>query len=576
MPLQVLPPGVASLVARRTPSFNAPLIQAPPSNDPTAYANAFIAATFSKDPRNLIAGQDVYNLRLWVKALLGNSWREDLTVDDVMRLNPRILYKAACLYLQGRYWGALPDDWTGESDKAPDMRLMHEGGNPFQSGELHWMGHQLAASPAEQRIFKWNLKMKATAPPSNMSYLGEDVNGAIYMPIIVPSMLLQSFDDSRGQWRVLNLGGMDRDFTLDTPGGALRLKGWDFGEWVMTNATFLEVLRIVGIVVVAVAACVSGGAALAGGAAIDAAIAAGLATAQAAQQIVGAAEQFLTAAVNNDPGAMLNGVAALVKSGLGVDLKSLATYQPGIDQIGGAFSAAIEPYVGMLKSGLGPATVSDVFRTILEAGRTAEAFVKQADKMFTQFSVDASRVVTGLPPDLMLKALATASTNDVIQIATKIKADYAERAKASIESISSQVPLYLGDWKEHGRQFVRQLGREAAMTKAAEIPWFGKTAYNAGTLIGGFEANISLANAPDLNALTAKQKRMLFFGDIASVCGGDPNCLINAAEFLRQSDGFWESIQQYADKYGLRPVGERLAQAQGPVTSAVATIALKR
>jgi hypothetical protein len=206
----------------------------------------------------------------------------------------------------------------------------------------------------------------------------------------------------------------------------------------------------------------------------------------------------------------------------------------------------------MLKSGIGAETISDVYKTILEAGRTAEAFAQQANALLTQFSVDASRVVTGLPPDLMLKALATASTDQVVRVAGQIKADYTERAKAAISSIESQVPLFLGDWRERGRQFVHAVGRDAAIAKADEIPWYGKTAYNAGTVIGAFETNISRAFSPDLNSLTPRQKRALFFGDIASVCGGDPNCLITAAEFIQQSDGLWEDIQRFADKYGLR------------------------
>jgi hypothetical protein len=556
MPLQVLPPGVTALVARGTPSFGgAPLLPAPSSNNFGAYASVFMAAALSKDPRSVIAEQDLYPLRLWIKSLLGLSWRDDLTLDDVMRQSPRLLYKAVCLYLQGRYWGALPDDWTGDSNaagsntfNASPLRLTHEGGDAFGgSPGYNWPN---AKSVSEQRIFKWNLKMVPTAAP--MSHLAEDVNGAIYMPLIVPSMNLQKFDESTGGWRVLNLGGTDRDFMLDAPGGAWRMKGWDFGEWVATNATFLEIIKVVGFVVVAAAAVISGGAALAGGAALSAALATGLATAQTAQQLIGAAEQFLTAAVRGDLGSMLNGIASIVQRGFGVDLKSLATYQPGIDQLGSTFDTAVKPYVSMIKAGIGESTIGDVYRTVLDAGRTAEAFAAQADKLLIQFSNDASRIVTGLPPDLMLKALATASTNDVIQIATKIKADYTARASATIDSLKGQVPLYLDGWKEKGRLMVQQVGRQAAMANAVTIPWFGKTAYNAGTVIGAFEANMSLQSAPDINSLTAAQKRALFFGDIASVCGGDPNCLINAAEFLRQSDGFWGSIQQYADRYGLR------------------------
>jgi hypothetical protein len=577
MPLQVLPPGITSLAARRTPSFNAPLIGAPPTNQFDAYVATFAKAALSKDPRSTINGSDAYSLRVWMKAVLGDSWRDDVTFDDIMMKAPQILYQAACLYLQGRYWGALPDDLF-ESSAAT-------------SPAYNWPN---VNSPLEQRVFTWKVKFVPVAPPSNLASLA---NGLV-LPMIMPGMLIQKFDDSKQQWKVLNLGGTDRDFTLLSPGGhsvndvvrsimpsttidasgrQWAIKDWDFGEWVATNADWLTVFKILGIAVIAVAAAVSGGAALIGGAGLFAAAGAGAAAASTASQITNAINSFITACVHQDIGGALNGLANIVNVSFGVDLKDVATFQPALDQLQPYLSAlALNIPFGAFASDAG-GKLDQILTDVKVIGADAIALMDQTRALVNQFGADSVKLATGLLPDAFMQSVLKMGTNEVGQQADKIMADYQARAKVAIDTIANQVPQYLNGWRDQGRGYVKAFGHDGAAARASSIPWYGRSAYDAGTMIGAIEQSLAHVQVADINALTPEQKKALFVGNVTQICTNDPSCIRNAAEFLRQADLFWfqqpggptGTVQWWAKQYGLYA---------GPTSSAraIAAAAIKK
>jgi hypothetical protein len=523
MALQVLPPGITSLTARRPPTFSAPTIDLPDS-DQESYASALSSAVLASDPRNVIAVADIEPLRVWTRSILGNSWTPDLSIDDVMRINPKIVYKAVCLYLQAEHWGALPDDLLGVSTS--------------DSPAFEWPNAQ---SKLEERIYTWDLRM--VPKPAPAAYLADDVSGAIYFPIIAPSMLIQKNDGQK--WRVLNKGGTDRNFTLLSPGGEWKMRGWDFGEWYATNADFAMMLKIIGFAVVATAACVTGGVALSAGAGIMAALGAGVEAAQLGFQIDGAVQGFLGACINQDLGGAFNGLLNVVQVSFGVDLKSIATYQPGIDQIQ-QIGAQIAPYIAPLVN-LGQATGGELLKTVNLIGRDVEEFTAQTKALLVQLSADTTRTATGMFPDQLMKNVLSMDLNQLANVATKIKTDYDARANAAIRSVEAQVPLYLVDWKEQARYLVKKLGHDGAAAQAGQIPWFGRSAFDAGTMIGALEQNLAKEGALDINQLTPSQKRSLFLGDISAAL--EPENLLNAAEFQRQSDLVWADWQKLGRRY---------------------------
>lgn len=480
--------------------------------------------SFAKDPRSVIAPEDIEPLRVWTRAILGNSWRPDLTIDDVMRLNPKILYKAVCLYLQAHYWGNLPDDLLGAS--SPD------------SPAYQWPN---AASKLEQRIYTWDLRMVPRAAPA--AYLADDVSGALYFPIIVPSVLIQKNDGST--WRVLNKGGTDRNFTLLSPGGEWKMRGWDFGEWYATNADFAMMLKIIGFAVVATAACVTGGAALSAGAGIMAALGAGFEAAQVGFQISSAVNGFIGACIKQDLGGAFNGLLNVVSVSFGVDLKSVAVYQPGIDQLS-QIGSQIAPYLAPLVN-LGQATGAEFLKTINLIGRSATEFSEQTKALIIQLGADTARTATGMFPDQLMKNVLSMSVGDLGNVAEKIRTDYEARAGAAIRSVEAQVPIYLGDWKEQARYLVKKLGHGGATGRAEFVPWFGRSAFDAGLMIGALEENLTKSTTLDIGQLTPSQKKSLFLGDISAAL--EPQNLLNAAEFMRQSDLVWDVWKKLGKQY---------------------------
>lgn len=523
MGLQVLPPGITSLSARRPPSFAAPTIYLPDS-DQDGFASVLSSAVLATDPRNVIAEADIEPLRVWTRSILGNSWSPDLSIDDVVRVNPKIVYKALCLYLQAKHWGDLPDDLLGASSQ----------GSPA----FEWPN---AASKLEQRIYTWDLRM--VPKPAPAAYLADDVSGAIYFPIIAPSMLIQKNDGTK--WRVLNKGGTDRNFTLLSPNGEWKMRGWDFGEWYATNADFAMMLKIIGFAVVATAACVTGGVALSAGAGIMAALGAGVEAAQVGFQIDNAVQGFIGACINQDFGGAFNGLLNVVNVAFGVDLKSVAVYQPGIDQIQ-QIGAQIAPYLAPLVN-LGQATGAELLRTINLIGREVTAFVEQTKALLIQLSADTARTATGMFPDQLMQNVLSMSLNDLGVVANKIKTDYEARANAAIRAVDAQVPIYLGDWKNQARYLVKKLGHDGAAAQAGQIPWFGRSAFDAGTMIGALEQNLAKSTTLDINQLTPSQKRSLFLGDISAAL--EPQNLLNAAEFQRESDLVWAVWQKLGKQY---------------------------
>jgi len=523
MPLQVLPPGVTSLSARRPPSFAAPTI-ALPDSDQDSFASVLSSVVFATDPRNVIAEADIEPLRVWTRAMLGNSWSPNLSIDDVMRVNPKIVYKALCLYLQADHWGALPDDLFGASSP--------------ESPAFDWPN---AASKLEQRIYTWDLRM--IPKPAPAAYLADDVNGAIYFPIIAPSMLIQKNDGSK--WRVLNKGGTDRNFMLLSPGGEWKMRGWDFGEWYATNADFAMMLKIIGFAVVATAACVTGGVALSAGAGIMAALGAGVEAAQIGFQIDNAVNGFLGACINQNFGQAFDGLLNVVQVAFGVDLKSVAVYQPGIDQLQ-QIGAQVAPYLMPLVN-LGQATGADLLRTINLIGREATAFAEQTKALLIQLGADTARTATGMFPDQLMRNVLSMNVTELGAVADKIRIDYEARASAAIRAVDAQVPLYLSDWKNQARFLVKKLGRDGAAAKANEFPWFGRSAFDAGLVIGALEQNLATSTTLDINQLTPSQKRSLFLGDISAAL--EPQNLLNAAEFQRQSDLVWAVWQKLGKQY---------------------------
>lgn len=530
MALQVLPPGVTSLTARTTPDFSGP-----------KFVGDFAAEALSKDPRSIIAGADAGALRIWVKSILGNSWREDLSLDDLARQNPRILYKAACLYLQGRYWGRLPDDYSGPSEQFNPQGCQQQMGDKTCVNPA--FGWPVKSSVLEQRIFTWQVNFAPLAAPA---YLQDDVNGAIYMPIITPTMLIQKFDEQKQVWRVLNTGGMDRNFSLSAPGGVWSMRGWDFGEWFASNADFATVLKVVGFAVVAVAAAVSGGAALIAGAPLFGAIGAGAAAAQTAGQIFEAAKVWLVACVNQDFGGALTALKNLVGVTFNVNLADVAVYQPGIDQL----TQALGPYLAAVK-GLGGDTAGDVYDLFLHAGRDAAAFATKTEKLVAQINTDTVQKLFGMFPDQFVQYALKQSTSELGVTLDKIRGDYTARAAAAVKAIESQVPQYLTDWKTRGISFVKQIGHEQASGLSTTQPWYGRAAYDAGTAIGAIQQRLTQTAIIDINALTSPQKRALFFGEVVQICGADPSCIQNAGEYLRQADLLWNKLQYYVDFYKL-------------------------
>jgi len=523
MSLQVLAPGIASFAARRPPSFAAPTIYLPDS-DQDGFASVLSSAVLATDPRNVIAEADIEPLRVWTRAILGNSWSSNLSIDDVMRINPTIVYKALCLYLQAEHWGNLPDDLFGVS--SPD------------SPAFEWPN---AASKLEQRIYTWNLRM--VPKPAPAAYLADDVSGAIYFPILVPSMLIQKNDGTK--WRVLNKGGTDRNFTLLSPGGEWKMRGWDFGEWYATNADFAMMLKILGFAVVATAACVTGGVALSAGAGIMAALGAGIEAAQIGFQIDNAVNGFLGACINQDFGGAFNGLLNVVNVSFGVDLKSVAVYQPGIDQLQ-QIGAQVAPYITPLVN-LGQATGAELLRTINLIGRDVAEFADQTKALLVQLSADTTRSATGMFPDQLMRNVLSMSLTDLGNVADKIKTDYDARASAAIRAVEAQVPLYLGGWKDRARYLVKKLGHDGAAAQAGQIPWFGRSAFDAGTMIGALEQNLAKSTTLDINQLTPAQKRSLFLGDISAAL--EPQNLLNAAEFQRQNDLVWTGWQNMGKRY---------------------------
>lgn len=523
MGLQVLPPGICSLAARMPPPFAAPTLPLPSSDNGDAFASTIASAVLANDPRNVIADQDIEQLRTWTKAVLGNSWSSTLTIDEVMKLNPGIVYKAVCLYLQARYWGKLPDDSTGVSD----------GFSPAYK----WPN---VDSKLEQRIYTWDLKMVPRPAPS---YMADDVNGALYLPIITPAMLIQKYDGT--SWKVLNKGGTDRNFTLLSPGGSWKMKGWDFGEWYATNADFAMMLKIIGFAVVATAACVTGGAALSAGAGLLTALGAGIETAQLGLQIDGAVNGFIGACIHNDIGGAFNGLLNIVNVGFGIDLKDAANYQPGIDQLA-QIGKQIEPYFRPLIN-LGQETGGEVLKTINMIGKSATEFADQTKSLLIQLGVDTSRSATGMFPDALMQAVISMNVSDLGNTADKIRADYQSRVDATVRSVEGQIPIYLNGWKDQARYLVKKIGHDKTTANAEFIPWFGRPAYDAGTLIGAAEKNLLASTVLDINQLTPAQKRSLFLGDISAAL--DPGNLLNAAEFKRQSDLVWAVWQKLGKQY---------------------------
>lgn len=499
----------------------------------------------ARDPRNVIDGADVVMLRIWAKSIMGNSWREDLSLDDLMRLNPGILYKAVCLYLQARYWGALPDDFLGSSNPLDPAGCQLQWDKSCTNPAFNWPNSR---SPLEQRVFTWKLDMVPTKVPS---YLAEDANtSALYMPIITPSMLIQKFDESQnggaGAWRVLNLGGIDRNFDLMAPGGRWAIKGWDFGEWYATNADFAMVLKILGFAVVAAAAVVSGGAALAAGAGFSVILADVGAAVATAQTLVSAGTQWYTACVKQDIGAALNGLLNLVKISFNVDLKDLSSYQPGIGQI----AEVMQPIINTVKK-LGGDTAGDVYGLFLSTGQDVKAFVEKTEKLTSQISADTVQKMFGMLPDQFVQSALKMPASELGVRLEALKADFTARANATIHTIEGQVPLYLNDWKAHGANLVKQIGHEQAAAKSPEIPWFGRPSYDAGTAIGAIQTRLTQAAIVDINALTPAQKRALFFGEVVQICGADLGCIQNAAEYLRQADLLWGQLRHYVNYYKL-------------------------
>lgn len=523
MSLQVLPPGVTTLTARRPPPFKAPSIGLPPSDQKDAFADALASVVLAQDPRSVIAPEDIEPLRVWTRAILGNSWTSDLSIDDVMKVNPRIVFKALCLYLQADYWGALPDDLLGVSQQ--------------DSPAYEWPN---AASKLEQRIYTWDLRMMPRAAPG---YLADDVSGAMFFPVIVPSLLIQKNDGVA--WKVLNKGGTDRNFSLLAPNGEWQMRGWDFGEWYATNADFAMMLKILGFAVVATAACVTGGVALSAGAGIMAALGAGIEAAQVGFQIDGAVNGFIGACIKNDFGGAFNGLLNVVQVAFGVDLKSVAVYQPGIDQLQ-QIGQQIAPYLTPMIN-LGQATGSELLQTINLIGRTTQDFVEHTKALMIQLGVDTARTATGMFPDQLMKNVLSMAAPELGVVADRIRADYTARAGAAIRAVDAQVPLYLGDWKEKARFLVRKLGHDGAAAQAGQIPWFGRSAFDAGMMIGALEQNLVQQSTLDINQLTPSQKRALFLGDISQAL--EPQNLLNAAEFVRQSDLVWADWQKLGKQY---------------------------
>lgn len=517
--LEALPPGSTSLFARRTPNFNAPLLQIGPDQQ----EQAFSQSALSQDPRALIAETDIYTLRVWMKAILGNSWREDLTLDDVMKMSPATLYKAACLYLQGKYWGSLPDDWMGDS--AP--------GTPA----YEWPGK---FTPLEQQIYYWDLKM---IPQKVPGYLAEDVYSQIWLPIIRPSKLVQKFDDQQGRFRVLNLGNTDRHFSLSVPGNNWEMSGWDFDQWARSTG-FMQILQVVGIAVIAVAAAVTGGAALIAGEGLMAAMGAAATAAQTAQMILGGVTQFAVAINNQDIGGALTAIAGIVNVTFGVDIKDLKNYQPGIDQL----KSYLDPVIK-----LGTTASADLFKAINDIGGDVKRLEVSTEKLLVTLNTDVIRAATGMFPDAFMSQLKNMTTTEIGTVANKIGADIKGKIDISIKSVEDEIPPYLKDWYA----YARGKGSNPARALAPSIPWYGRTAFDAGTVAATLVERTKQLATPDLNQLTDAQKRALFFGDITKVCGvpPDPQCMVNAAEYLRQADLFWNGpneLQMFAKRYNLR------------------------
>lgn len=535
MPLAVLPPGVTALSARATPNFNATLPGYVPI-DRDQRAKAFAAAALGQDPRNLIRPDDIGALRGWMRAILGNSWRDDLSLDDVMRSNPSVLYKASALYLQGRYWGALPDDWSGPSSSL--------------SPAFNWPS---TLSPLEQRVFTWKIETIATAAPQGAA---DDAQGSIHIPILTPTQLIQKFDASRQTWRALNLGGTDRDFNLSFAGGSWEMRGWDFNEWAASNADWNTVLKIVGIAVVAVAAAVTGGAALIAGQSIFVAAGVGAAAAQTASQIVGAVNTFADAIARQNIGGAITALGQIVNVAFNVDIKSFATWQPGINDI----EAVLGPYLDPVFK-LGGDTYSAFLQAVTQVGVDVNRVFANTQDFLRMLSQDATLKVTGMFPDAALKAVAAMGVSELGEFTDKVMADYTGRARVAIEAIHKQVPLYLRDWQTRAQNVVKQSGYEAAVALSPQQPWFGRAAFDLGTIAGALDVRISRARVADIHALTPEQKRAVFLGDFTKVCADDPACLVNVGEFIRQSDLFWSQIQQLADKYNLISPAERLSTA---------------
>lgn len=516
--LEALPPGSTSLFARRTPNFNAPVLQIGAGQQ----EQAFSQSALSQDPRALIKEADIYTLRVWMKAVLGNSWREDLTLDDVMRMNPQTLYKAACLYLQGKYWGALPDDWMGDS----------QPGTPA----YEWPGK---FTPLQQDIFYWDLKM---VPQKVPSYLAEDVQSQIWLPIIRPSKLVQKFDDQQGRFRVLNLGNTDRHFSLSVAGGAWEMSGWDFDQWARSTG-FMQILQVVGIAVIAVAAAVTGGAALIAGEGLMAAMGAATTAAQTASMILDGVTKFAVAINNQDIGGALTAIAGIVKTTLNVDVTDLKQYQPGIDQL----KAYLDPVIK-----LGTQASGDLFKAIADIGGSIKELEAKTEKLLITLNTDVVRAATGMFPEAFMGQLKNMTTTEIGVVANKIGTDIKGKIDISIKSVEDEIPPYLKDWYA----FARGKGSNPARAYAPQVPWYGRTAYDAGTVAATLYERTKQLAVPDLNQLTDAQKRALFFGDITKVAGvpPDPQTMVNAAEYLRQADLFWfgsNELPMFVKRYNL-------------------------
>lgn len=518
MLLQALPPGSTSLTARSTPRFNAPLLQVGAGQQEQAFSQAALA----QDPRALIQETDVYTLRVWMKAVLGNSWRENLSLDDVMKMSPAVLYKAACLYLQGRYWGGLPDDWMGDS----------KPGSPAYEWPEKF-------TPLEQQIHYWDLTM---VPQKVPSHLAEDTSSQIWLPIIRPSRLVQKFDGQQGRFRVLNLGNTDRRFSLSVPGSPWEMSGWDFGQWAASTG-FMTILRVVGIAVIAVAAAVSGGAALIAGQGLMAALGAASTAAATAQQILGGVTKFAVAINNQDVGGALDAIAGIVNTTFAINIKDLRQYQPGIDQLKAYFDPVIQ---------LGNAVAGDLFKTVADIGGNIQKLEAQTEKLLVSLNTDVVRAATGMFPDAFMSQIKTMTTTEIGRVANQIGKDITGKIDISISTLESQIPPYLIDWYI----YARRKGPNPARALAPSVPWYGRSAFDAGIVAGSLAERTKQLAMPDLNQLTDAQKRALFFGDITKVCGvpPDPQCMVNAAEYLRQADLFWfgpNELAMFAKRYNL-------------------------